>query len=136
MMQRVGWTAMVTILEFLVSGPALAGTAGREVRHSGRIVDVSPDHSAIGLEEVTAWTGPGTGVVRRSIRLTPRTSIQLIERTDHWDNTPMPGWDARPMPASQLRTGDFVTVTTDDDQRGTAVALQVIRSASSERNGG
>jgi hypothetical protein len=100
-----------------------------EVRHSGRILEVAPDHSALVLEEIVAWKGPGTGVVRRSVQLTPRTSIRQVERTDQWDgpNHALPGWDAKVIDARDLRAGDFVTVTTDDDQRATAVALQIVR---------
>jgi hypothetical protein len=105
--------------------------AAGEVRHSGRILEVARDGSALVLEEIVAWTGPGTGAVRRSIRLTPRTSIRVVERTDQWDgrNNALPGWDAKAIAARDLRPGDFVTVTTDDDQRATAVALQIVRPA-------
>lgn len=100
-----------------------------EVRHSGRILVVAPDGSAIVLEEIRTWTGPGTGLVTRSIRLKPRTSIRLIERAAGWedDRTSMPGWDVETMDATSLRAGDFVTVTTDDDRRDVAVALLVVR---------
>jgi hypothetical protein len=100
-----------------------------EVRHSGRIVEIADDGSAIVLEEIVAWTGSGTGAITRSIRLTPRTSLRLIERTDTWNgrNDALPGWDARAIRIQDLRKGDFVTVTTDDDRRGIAVALQIIR---------
>jgi hypothetical protein len=118
-------------LSFALAGSALAQERGEpnEVRHSGRILVVAPDGSAIVLEELGTWTGPGTGLVTRSIRLTPRTSIRLIERADRWegDRTSMPGWDVEMMEATSLRPGDFVTVTTDDDGRDVAVALLVVR---------
>jgi hypothetical protein len=100
------------------------------VRHSGRILIVAPDVTAIVLEELVTWTGSGTGRVARSIRLTPRTSIRLIERAERWegDRTSMPGWDVEIMEAASLRPGDFVTVTTDDDRRDVAVALLVVRT--------
>jgi hypothetical protein len=100
-----------------------------EVRHSGRIVEIADDGSAIVLEEIVAWTGSGTGAVTRSIRLTPRTSVRLIERTDTWNGRgdALPGWDAKAIQARDLRTGDFVTVTTDGDRHGIAVTLQVVR---------
>jgi hypothetical protein len=100
-----------------------------EVRHSGRIVEIADDGSAIVLEEIVAWTASGTGEVRRSIRLTPRTSFRLFERTDTWNGRgdALPGWDAKAIQARDLRTGDFVTVTTDDDRHDIAVALHVVR---------
>lgn len=125
-------TLPLAMLVLALAVPATAQQASRpgETRHSGRIVEVAPDGSAIVLEEMVAWTGPGTGVVTRSIKLTPRTSIRLLERTARWedDRSAMPGWDAQVIEASSLRRGDFVTVTTDD-RRTVAVALQVIRPA-------
>jgi hypothetical protein len=133
--------ALVAILIGVLPAPALAqpasrtGAAGQqaprahEVRHSGRILEVAPAGSAIVLEEIVGWTGPGTGAVTRSIQLTPRTSIRLVERTEEWDgaNSALPGWDATVIDAQDLRKGDFVTVTTDDDHRATAVAMQIVR---------
>jgi hypothetical protein len=111
---------------------ARSAPARHEVRHSGRIVDVTPDGTTLVLEEMVAWGGPGTGVVTRRIRLTPQTSMQLVKRTDQWeaDRTALPGWDTVPLDANSLRPGDFVTVTTDDDKVGVAVSLQVVRPAS------
>jgi hypothetical protein len=127
-MERI---ALAAVLAALLLGPALADpvAASEKVRHSGRIVEVAPDGGAIVLEEIVAWSGPGTGVVTRSIRLTPRTSITLVAQTDEWesDSTSMPGWSHRPVAAAALRPGDFLTVTTDDVSRGVAVALQVVR---------
>jgi len=131
-------TSIVAVLALLMAGPALAeqgaatSRAAVEVRHSGSILEVAPDASSIVMEELVAWTGPGTGVVTRSLRITPRTSIRLLKRTDRWDGTAasMPGWDSTMVKAAMLRPGDFVTVTTDDDARNVAVALQVVRAGS------
>jgi hypothetical protein len=129
----MGRIALAGVLAALLLGLPLAdrAAASEKVRHSGRILEVAPDGGAIVLEEIVAWSGPGTGVVTRSIRLTPRTSITLVARTDEWgpDGAAMPGWSRRPADATGLRPGDFVTVTTDDDTRGVAVALQVVRPA-------
>jgi hypothetical protein len=125
--------AVVLALALALTGPAVAQERRQpgEVRHSGRILEVAPDGSAILLEEQVSWSGPGTGIVTRSIRLTPRTSIHLVERTDRWngDRSSLPGWDVEMIGAASLRPGDFVTVTTDDDQHAVAVALQVVRPA-------
>jgi hypothetical protein len=111
------------------------GTAPRagEVRHSGRVVEVGQDGRRLVLEEMVAWRGPGQpGIIHRSITLTPRTAIQLVERTGEWGEarTSMPGWSSKNIESQELRTGDFVTVTTDDDARSRAVSLEVIRPGS------
>lgn len=122
------------VLALVTAGSALAQPWSRAdgVRHSGRIVEVAPDASAIVFEELVAWSGPGTGVVTRSIQLTPSTSIRVIERSGNGgrDRTAMPGWDATPIDAGDLRRGDFITLTTRDDRRTVAVALQVVRPIS------
>jgi hypothetical protein len=122
------------VLGLVTTGSVAAQPQARadEVRHSGRIVEVAPDASAIVLEELVAWSGPGTGVVTRSIQLTPSTSMRVIERSGDADRdrTAMPGWDATTIDAGELRRGDFVTVTTRDDRRAVAVALQVVRPSS------
>ena len=118
---------LVLTLSWLVNAQG-ADTRG-EVRHSGRIVEIAPDRSSLVLEEIVAWNGSGTGLVNRSIRLTPTTAIRLVERAPRRaaDHTALPGWDARPLDAGALRAGDYVTVTTDDDHRDVAVSLQVVR---------
>jgi hypothetical protein len=125
--------AALVALSFMLAGPTVAQERPEsgEVRRSGRILVIAPDGSAIVLEELRTWTGPGTGLVARSIRLTPSTSIHLIERAERWegDRTSMPGWDAETMRPASLRPGDFVTVTTDDDRRDVAVSLLVVRPA-------
>jgi hypothetical protein len=112
-----------------IPGPAIASA---EVRPSGTITEVAQDGSGMVLDEIVTWTGPDTGRVRRSVRVTPATSIRLVIRTDRWDDdrTSRPGWDARVVDAGQLRAGDFVTVTTDDDRRDVAVAMQIVRPGS------
>ena len=107
-----------------------AVTRPDEGRYSGRIREVSLDGSTLVLEEIVAWTGPGTGVVDRSIRITPQTSIRLVQPAP-WrnDQGAMPGWDSRTLKASDLRPGDFVTVTTGENHRSVALGLQVVRPA-------
>jgi hypothetical protein len=123
--------AALVSLSFVLAGLTVAQERpdSGEVRRSGRILVIAPDGSAIVLEELRTWTGPGTGLVAQSIRLTPSTSIHLIERAERWegDRTSMPGWDAETMRPAGLRPGDFVTVTTDDDHRDVAVSLLVVR---------
>jgi hypothetical protein len=134
--------AGLMVLVLMVAAPIAAGQtktslnasdegrpAARGTRHSGRIVEVATDGSSILLDEMVAWTGPGTGMLTRRVRITPRTSIELVRYTGRWgnDHSSTPGWDSETIDAGRLRPGDFVTVTTDDNQRDMAVALQVVR---------
>jgi hypothetical protein len=133
MVHSIVGIVLAVVLCFALVAPVTAQSPTRPdaVRHSGRIVEVAPDGSAIVVEELLTWSGPGTGVVTRSIRLTPRTAIDVIQRADGWDGdrAALPGWDTRVIDAADLRRGDFVTVTTDGDRRAVAVALQVVRPA-------
>jgi hypothetical protein len=138
-MERV---AGLILLALMMAAPVAAGQTktslnapdngqpgAREARHSGRIVEVATDGSSILLDEMVAWTGPGTGMLTRRVRITPQTSIRLVQHTGRWGNDPSatPGWDSKTIDAHSLRRGDFVTVTTDDNHRDMAVALQVVQ---------
>jgi hypothetical protein len=118
------------LLAAALAGAAAPPAPAAEVRHSGRVVAVADDGSALVLEEIVTWNGPGTGVVRRSIRLTPRTSVRVVERSGVAGvaTTTPTGRDTTSIEAAGLLPGDYVTVTTDDDHRDVAVALQVVRS--------
>ena len=133
MIHSIASIVLAAVLWFALVIPATAQSSTRPdaLRHSGWIVEVAPDGSAIVIEELVTWNGPGTGVVTRSIRLTSRTAIDVIQRADgtEGDRAALPGWDTRVIDAADLRRGDFVTVTTDGDRRAVAVALQVVRPA-------
>lgn len=93
-------------------------------------MEIADDGRAVVVEEMLAWQGPDKpGIVHRSLRITPQTSIQRVQRAEGWGDarTSLPGWDSEPMHMTDLRVGDFVTATTGADQRARAVALQVIR---------
>jgi hypothetical protein len=131
MVHSIVGIVLTAVLCFALVAPVAAQPPTRPdaVRHSGRIVEVALDGSAIVVEELVTWSGPGTGVVTRSIRLTPGTAIDVIQLADDTDvdRAALPGWDTRVIDAADLRRGDFVTVTTDGDRRAVAVALQVVR---------
>lgn len=123
---------MITrILMTLLTIIALAAAAGaaEEARHSGTIVGLRQQPPQLVMEEIVAWTGPDTGRVRRTIDVTPDTSIQVVERTDTWDSdrTSNPGFEERAIDASALRVGDFVTVTVRNAEDPVAVAMEVVR---------
>ena len=126
--------ACMVLLMLMVAAPAAAEPSrtstntADERRDSGTIVRVAPDGSSIVIEEMGAWTGSGTGLVTRSIRIAPRAPIRLLEYTGRWDDrTSTPGWDSHAVEAASLRPGDFVTVTSEKGRRDEAVALQVVR---------
>lgn len=103
-------------LTLATAGLLLTSTAyaATQVKHSGMIVATSPNGRTITVEEMGPWTGPGSGLVRRSVRLTPQTKVVLVSRS----NEPTPGgWpggfrEVLSSP-SELRPGDYVTVATE-----------------------
>lgn len=123
-MVAVGLMLLAPAGEAYAAGEAKHG----EVRHSGTIVDLGRDTQQFTMEEMLAWTGPGTGVVERTVILTPRTSILLVTRFEDPNRASLTGFKESPLKPSDLRPGDFVTVTTDGrDGRLMAVSLEVVR---------
>jgi hypothetical protein len=104
------------VLGLLTMAALTAGGAGAaESRHSGRIVAVDPAAGTLRVQEMVAWTGPGTGLVERTIRLAPQTSIALVRRAREIDPARWPNaFDERRAGVEALRPGEFVTVTTGD----------------------
>jgi hypothetical protein len=123
-----GIAALVVLAVLIWLTPASAQPPGSS-RHSGTLVEIGLDLTTIVVEEVVAWRGLGTGVVRRSLRLSPHTAIELLERPGAGRHDPAArlGWLARALAAAGLREGDFVTVTMEGDRRDMVIALQVVR---------
>lgn len=72
-------------------------------------------------------TGPGTGVIERTVTVTPDTSVQLVVRDEQdWSRASMTGFREMPFELSRLKPGDFVTVTTRRE-RPVAVSIEVWR---------
>lgn len=115
-----------------LTGLVLAATAhaGGEARHSGRIVAVEPKTGEITLEEMGPWTGPGQGLIKRSVELTSRTEVTLLARSDEAEAGEWPGaFKESPLRATELRPGDFVTVSVETrGDRLFARSIAVIRS--------
>jgi hypothetical protein len=126
-MVRVTFVIAAVALAALAA-PAAAAERDGEVRHSGTVVEVVDGGRALVLAEMVTWQDPDEpGIVYRSVHVTPDTAIQLIERSEKADGDSLPGWRSESLETGDLRKGDFVTVTTDDDARGRAVSLQVLR---------
>ena len=109
------------IVAILLAVPAVAADG----KVSGVVVDVRPGQLV--LEEQGPWTGPGTGVVRHTIELTPRTVVRFVRPTGQWEDNATPGYEVSAGELSQLRPGDFVTVM-KGAPRQPAVSLDVMRA--------
>lgn len=103
-----------------------AGARDGEARHSGTVVSVDADARRLTMHEMVAWTGPGTGIVERTVTVTPDTSMQIVRRDGDRDRASMPGFEESPIALRDIRSGDFVTVTLRRD-RVVAVSLEVVR---------
>src|SRR5712692_6675302 len=62
----------------LTAAPALA--ADTET-HSGTLTAIDPAKHTLMLEEMGPWRGAGTGVITRSIVVTPATKVELVRRS-------------------------------------------------------
>jgi hypothetical protein len=101
--------------------------------YSGTLNRVDPTRHTLTLEEMGPWTGAGTGLITRSIGLTPATRIELVRRSKEPVDGGWPGgYVGSPLGLAQLHPGDFVTVkATRHGQQRTAVSIDVVRSPES-----
>ena len=90
---------------------ALPAYAAEPARISGHVVEVRDGGQTLVLAEQGPWYGPNTGVVQRTIALSPGTSVRLVRSTGEWANEATPGYQAQRMDLQDLKHGDFVTVT-------------------------
>lgn len=131
-------TPLLFLLLLLLAITAVPPTArasdpGRRpaaTRQSGTVVKVDPDRRALTIQEVVGWTGPGTGVVERTVTVTDATSVELVMRDDtNVSGSDTPGFREWPFRLSGVAPGDFVTVTTRAG-RAVAVSIEVWRPRS------
>jgi hypothetical protein len=116
--------AVALVFGLLMSGtPVLA--ADGEGRVSGQLLEIRPDGKLV-IEEQGPWKGPGTGVVKRTVDLTPNTAIRVVRAKGTWDPADqVPGYDIEPTDFRALKPGDFVTVVTGE--KSAAVAIDLVR---------
>jgi hypothetical protein len=128
--KHIALLAIMSVLLSVTSSGAQSDASVQEGRHSGRVLSIGLDLTTIVVEETVAWNSVGPPVVRRSIRLTPRTSIALLERAggDRRGHADEPGWLATSLKVTELREGDYVTVVTDGHRPNVATTVQVVRS--------
>jgi hypothetical protein len=107
--------------------PLAQATEG--ARHTGIVVAVQADHRGITLEEIGPWTGPKHGQLRRSIAVTPQTTLLVVTRAEQAAGGGWPGgFSAAPIAPSDIEPGDYVTITTES-RNGELIArsLEVLR---------
>jgi hypothetical protein len=103
--------------------------AAEGVRHTGIVVAIEADQRAITLEEVGPWTGAKQGHVRRTIAVTPETTVVAVTRARQAAPGGWPGgFGETPLARSDIKAGDYVTVTAES-RGGKLVArsLEVLR---------
>jgi hypothetical protein len=121
--------AVLSVAGIVVGILAAAPAQGADTRHSGRVLAVDPSARTLRIEEMKAWTGPGTGTVELSLRLASDAQLLSVTRAPGaslagWLNA----WREAPIGLDAVRPGDFVTVTTSG--RGDVATLQLVRPES------
>ena len=106
-----------------------SGWAAAAEKHSGAVV--AADETQITIAEMGPWHGPSTQPMRHVFGLADTTKVVLAERTrDGSDGWPW-GFSEQSLRRSDLRAGDFVTVTTERrDTGGVAVTVLAVRPGS------
>lgn len=112
-----------TAITLIMLLTATSGWAANVEKHTGVVTAV--DDTQIAIDEMGPWYGPSTQPTRRVFQRTATTRLTVAERTQEGTD----GWpwafSDQSAPASDLRVGDFVTVTTES--RGArSVAVQVL----------
>jgi hypothetical protein len=110
---------------------APAGPPDRPVttweRRGGTVVSL--DGPTLTIEEMGQWTGTSTRATRTSIMITSETRIELLERArDASARDPLGSFRASSLARSDLRAGDYVTVTMQSTgERHVATSIAVVR---------
>ncbi len=114
----------------LTASPALAGEA---IRHSGPIVSENARQDTITIAEMGPWHGPNTRPVRREFHLTPGTRVELALRKNELGAF-KGAFAERPMKTTDLRQGDYATLTVEREAgKPVATAVEVVRPSSMTR---
>jgi hypothetical protein len=116
---------ILLVLAVAALGMPTLAQAADATRHTGIVVAVQADQRGITLEEMGPWTGPSHGQVRRSVALTPETTVLVVTRAEQAAAGGWPGgFSATPLAHSAIRAGDYVTATTES-RKGKLVALSI-----------
>lgn len=95
-----------------------AGAAALE-KHSGVVTSV--EGTQITIEEMGPWRGPDTKPMLRTFQLTSAAKIERVERAPEGSDGWRWSYVSRPLEVSDLRTGDYLTVTVDPAARRNVV---------------
>lgn len=103
--------------------PAYAAAA----KHSGDLVRVKSD--ALTVQEMGPWSPKRQITLTRTFDLTPATKVELVTRAKTVAGGAWAGGFAKsPLPVSDLKPGDYVTVTASKEgKKLIAESVQVIR---------
>jgi hypothetical protein len=116
-------SGMLVLAWLLTAAPV--GAAAVE-KHSGVVTGV--EGTQITIDEMGPWLGPETKPMRRVFQLTSTTRVERVERTAKGSQ----GWSwsyvSRPQEPSDLRPGDYVTVTVNpEERRNAAIEVQAVQ---------
>jgi hypothetical protein len=113
-------------LGLLLTASPLWAASGE--RHSGVVVAADPGKGTITIDEMGPWYGPATTPARRTFQVSPGTRFALAERTSAGNLGWQWAYTERSLEPSEVRTGDFVTITTEPQgTRAVAVLVQAVR---------
>ena len=101
-----------------------AGAAALE-KHSGVVTSV--EGTQITIEEMGPWRGPDTKPMRRTFQLTSAAKIERVERAPEGSDGWRWSYVGRPLEVSDLRTGDYLTVTVDPAARNVVLEVEAVR---------
>jgi Cu/Ag efflux protein CusF len=121
-------TIRATLVVLMAAAPALAADA---VKHIGTVTAVDAAAHRITLDEAGAARGPDIKLGRYAAQLDPGAQIALVERADMGTDGWPGGFVERPLGASDVRPGDYVTLTVE--QRGgkpVVTRVEVVRPRS------
>ena len=106
-----------------------AGTGSETVRHSGIVTSVDRARGILTLHEMGPWKGPDTKPTQLSIAVQPTTTVDLVQRSAVARDGGWPGaYVESPLKPTDLRAGDFATVSTmHDGTRLVAVSIDLVK---------
>ena len=121
-MARIALIASLVVL-------SLVTVAAADGAHSGRIVAIDAATRTLTLEELGPAPGEAPVAMTRAVEVSPDTRVELFIRAEGPGETDWPGgFAAKPLTTSELRPGDFATVTVvTDGARLRAQTVAVVR---------
>jgi hypothetical protein len=122
---RRPWSVLALALGgVLMVSPAVAS---EWAVHTGAIVAANTKSSTVTIEEMGPWHGPSTRPVRREFHLTPSTVVEFAARKEE-PNGRTGVYVDRPLTVSDLRAGDYATVTVQREEgKAIATKIEVVR---------